>query len=200
MNEQCLRKVISRSQTDINSLNLGGGPMSIPHLGSLARIAALAVIPIALSSCGGEAEATGPHTDQAGHLLKVQTYKFFFGTTLSEVKVTDELFDKYVPCGDNRFKLTYAVAGRPASFATTKSEHIRSASEKVEPGEIIDDLARFVPTVGTFTVAERKSGDPTLKLTNTQTNTHLTLHSPETNRLVISGETDCLRKPRVQTH
>ncbi|MGH3391930.1 MAG: hypothetical protein ACRDOO_23915 [Actinomadura sp.] len=175
--------------------------MPIPHLGSLARLAALAVIPIALSGCGGDAEATSPHTDQAGHLLKVQTYKFFFATTLSEVKVTDELFDKYVPCGENRFKLTYAVAGRPASFATTNSGNIRSASDKaVESGAIIDDLARFVPTVGTFTVAERKSGDPTLKLDNAKTNTHLTLHSPEPNRLVISGETDCLRKPRVQTH
>jgi hypothetical protein len=174
--------------------------MPILHLGPLARVAALAVAPILLAGCG-QSTPPGQTVDDAGHLLKVQTYKFLFATTAADVKATDELYDKYIPCGNNLFKLTYAVAGRPASNAATGSAKIRSASDKaVTPSEIIDDLVDFVPQVGTFNVAERRSGDPTVKLVNAQTKTHLTLHSPAPNRLMITGETDCLRKAKVRTH
>jgi hypothetical protein len=52
---------------------------------------------------------------------------------------------------------------------------------------------RFSPEVGNFTVAAHSADGATVKLVDTATRTRLTLYSPTMDRLVISGETNCLR-------
>jgi hypothetical protein len=176
--------------------------MAFPHLSPLARVATLTVIPFLLAGCGGgegNARTIPPGVADAGHNLDVQVYKFLFATTAADVQVTDALRDKDVPCANGTVKRTYAVAFRTASRATTGSGTIKSASDKkASPKEVIDDLIDFVPQVGTFTVT--RSGDDTLKLVNAKMHTRLTLHSPAPDRLVISGETDCLRKQSTGGH
>jgi len=165
------------------------------HFGPLMRVATLAAMSFLLAGCGKDASPI-PTADQAGHSLQDQVYKLLFVTDVQDSQITDAAFDKYVPCGGGKVKVTYAVAGKPTRFATIGGSAVSRVETKktATPSQIIDDLVRFLPEVGTFSITERRSADATVKLVNAKTYTRLTLHSPGPDRLMISGETDCLRK------
>jgi hypothetical protein len=158
-------------------------------------VAAAVVLPILLFGCG-KSKPTGPDAAQAGDDLGSQVYKFLFVTTTIDVKVSDALYDKYVPCQNGLVKLTYAVSGK-ATSAYGSSVSRTETKKAAKPREIIDDLVRYLPQVGTFSVAHRPGDNATVDLVNTVTHTRLTLHSSGPNRLAISGETDCLRAGKL---
>jgi len=172
--------------------------MPIPHFGSLVRAAAAPVVLcLLLAGCGKSAAATGPNVDQAGHDLLNQVFKFLWATTTAQTKTTDALFDKYIPCGNGKVKLTYAVEGKPTNYAATGSVMPRTgAKTHASSTQIIDDLARYQSEVGTFSV--QRPDPSTLKLVDTTTRVRITLHSPALDRLMITGETDCLKKAAVR--
>jgi hypothetical protein len=160
------------------------------------------VIPVAVSAalsaallggCGGSARKE-PNADQVGNMLQDQISKMITATTLTDTKVTDDLFDRYVSCGNGKVKITYSVSGKPTTYAATGSM-VASAETKraATPKQIVDDLMRFSPQVGDFKVTERAADGATVKLADATTRTRLTLYSPAKDRLVVSGETDCLR-------
>jgi hypothetical protein len=165
--------------------------MLVPRFGRLVVLAgASAIGSIMLVGCGDDGPVV-PRADQAGHTLKVQVYKMFIATTMIDVKVTDPAFDKYVPCGDDKVKLTYAVTGKPTTFAAAGSFVTRTETkEKAAPRAIIDDLLKYMPQVGTFAVT--RSDDATARLVSSTTYTRMTVHSSGPNQLTIAGETDCL--------
>jgi hypothetical protein len=171
--------------------------MPIFRLRKPVCVAAAVVLPILLFGCG-KSKPTGPDAAQAGDDLGSQFYKFLFVTTTTDVKVTDPLYDKFVPCQNGLVKITYAVSGKATTLYGSSVSRIETKTA-AKPREIIDDLVRYLPQVGTFTVAHRPGDNATVDLVNAATHTRLTLHSPGPNRLAISGETDCLRAGKL-TH
>ncbi|HEU5158229.1 MAG TPA: hypothetical protein VFU43_14620 [Streptosporangiaceae bacterium] len=168
--------------------------MAISHLGPLVRVTAPVAMVVLLAGCGKSDSAAAPDVDQVGHTLLNQVYKMLYATDSADSKVTDALNDKYVPCGDGKVRLTYAVTARTTSFATNTVAFTNPKAKKTAtPQRIIDDLLAFLPEVGTFKVVERADNGTTAKLVNAETFTRLTLHSPATDQLMISGETDCLK-------
>ncbi|HZB29516.1 MAG TPA: hypothetical protein VE465_05050 [Streptosporangiaceae bacterium] len=168
--------------------------MAIARLGSLARVAAPVVMPVVLLAGCGASAPDEPNADQVGSVLLDQISKVTFATRTIDTKVTDDLFDKYVPCADGKVKITYSISGKPTTYAATGSVPANTETRRTAtPKQIIDDLTRYVPEVGNFTVAERSADGATVKLVDAPTRTRLTLHAPATDRLVVSGETDCLR-------
>jgi hypothetical protein len=168
--------------------------MASPRLGSSVRIAAPVVMSVTLlAGCGGSAAPAEPNADQVANMLLDQISKMTRATTTNN-KVTDDLFDSYVSCGNGKVKITYSVSGTPTTYAVTGSMVANTKTKRTAtPKQIIDDLTRFAPEVGNFTVAERSADGATVKLVDAPTRTRLTLHSPAKDRLVVSGETDCLR-------
>jgi hypothetical protein len=165
--------------------------MPVPQLGRAVSAGAAAVLAFLLVGCGNDTPA-GPRADQAGMTLQNQVYKILIVTTVIHPQVTDPLFDKYIPCGDGRVKLNYAVAGTATTFATKTSLATRAETKATAaPREIIDDLVRYLPNLGTFSVTRNDAA--TARLASAQANTRLTLHSPGPNKLTITGETNCLR-------
>jgi hypothetical protein len=168
--------------------------MAIPRLGSSVGITVAVVMSVTLLAGCGASAPKEPNADQVANMLQDQISKMIVATTTTDTKVTDDLFDKYVSCGNDKVKITYSVSGKPTTYAATgsmvaKTETKRSAT----PKQIIDDLMRFSPEVGNFTVAEHSADGATVKLVDAATRTRLTLHSPAKDRLVVSGETNCLR-------
>jgi hypothetical protein len=165
--------------------------MPIPRLGQVAIVGAAAIMSLLLVGCGDD-QPSGPRADQAGRNLAVQVYKILLAATVIDTKITDPLDDNYVPCGDDKVKVTYAVNGTATSFATIEPHVTRTETKKVAtPRQIIDDLVSYMPQVGTFSVT--RSGDATAQLVSRDTFTRLTLHSPGPNKLAVTGETSCLR-------
>jgi hypothetical protein len=166
--------------------------MPIPHFGPLPRaVAGSAVMAALLAGCAKSVPST-PNVDQVAHTLQTQVYKLLDATWTTGPRITDALFDKYVPCGDGKVKVTYAVAGKPVTFATRSIVSTNAAKRPAAPTQIIDDLVRYIPQIGSFSIEKRADHGTTVKLVSTGTRTRLTLHSPGPGRLVISGETDCL--------
>jgi hypothetical protein len=170
--------------------------MSIPRLGPSARCTVLIATSILVAGCG-QPRPLGPTVDQAGHDLSTQFYKLLFATPTEDIKVTDPLFDKYLPCGPGKVKLTYTVSGKRTPFAPPVET---VGSSPATPGDVIDELVRRLPEVGTFTIAERDGQNDSVQVVNAKTHTRLTLRSPGKDELVISGETDCLRRGTTRTH
>jgi hypothetical protein len=168
--------------------------MVIPRLGSSVRIAApVAMSVILLAGCGASAPKE-PNADQVANMMLDQISKMIVATVTTNTNVTDDLFDRYVSCGNGKVKITYSVSGTPTTFAATGSMVANTGTKRTAtPKQIIDDLTRFAPEVGNFTVAARSVDGATVKLVDAPTRTRLTLHSPAKDRLVVSGETDCLR-------
>ena len=165
--------------------------MPVSQLGRVVLVGAAAVMSVLLVGCGNDKPA-GPRADQAGMILQNQVYKILIVTTVINPRVTDPLFDKYIPCGNDKARLTYSVAGTATTFATNTTVVTRSETKTTaKPREIIDDLVRYLPNLGTFSVT--RNGDATARLVSTQSPTRLTLHSPGPNKLTITGETNCLR-------
>jgi hypothetical protein len=175
-----------------------GDPMPNARLRTPVCVAAAVVLPILLFGCG-ESKPTGPDAAQAGDDLGSQVYKFLFVTTTTDVKVTDPLYDKFVPCQNGLVKITYAVSGKANRFATGSFVTRNETKKSAKPREIIDDLVRYMPQVGTFAVVQHPGDNATVDLVNTATHTRLKLHSSGPNRLAINGETDCLRAGKL-TH
>jgi hypothetical protein len=167
--------------------------MAIPHLGPFVRVTAPIVMTVLLVGCGDSGSST-PDVDQVGHAMQTQILKLQLATTVTDSRVTDELFDKYVPCGNGKVKVTYAVTGRPTTYATGSSNSKLETRKTAMPKQIIDDLVGYLPELGTFTVAERTPDGSTVKLVNAETHTRLTLSSPGRDRLTLYGETDCLKR------
>jgi hypothetical protein len=168
--------------------------MVIPRLGSSVRIAAPVVMSVALLVGCGASAPDEPNADQVGNTLLDQISKMIFATRTTNTKVTDDLFDKYVPCGNDKVKITYSISGTPTTYAATGSIPADTQTKRTAtPKQIIDDLTRYAPQVGNFTVAERSADGATVKLVDAPTRTRLTLRVPAKDLLVVSGETDCLR-------
>lgn len=171
--------------------------MAFPRLGSSVRVAAPFVLPFVLpvallaAGCGAETHKE-PNADQVGNMLLDQISKMIVATSTTDNKVTDDLFDKYVSCGNGKVKITYSVSGRPTTYAMGTVVANTSVKRTATPKQIIDDLTRFAPQVGDF-VVRRSADGATVRLVDAKTHTKLTLYSPAKDRLVVSGETDCLR-------
>jgi hypothetical protein len=174
------------------------GMMAIPRLGSSVGVTVSVAVSVGASAAllvgCGRSEPDTPNADQVANMLLDQISKVTTATTTTHTKVTDDLFDSYVRCGDGKVKITYSVSGTPTTYAATNMTVTSSETKRTAtPKQIIDDLVRYVPEVGSFTVSERSADGATVKLRNAETRTRLMLHSPAKNRLVVSGETDCLR-------
>jgi predicted small lipoprotein YifL len=168
--------------------------MATPRLGSSAGITLPVMMAVTLlAGCGGSGPKE-PNADQVANMLQDQISKLMSATVTLDTKVTDDLFDKYVACGNGKVKITYSVSGTPTIYAASGSMVANTKTKRTAtPKQIIDDLTRYSPQVGNFTVAERAADGATVKLVDAATRTRLTLHAPAKNRLVVSGETDCLR-------
>lgn len=165
--------------------------MSIPR-----RRTALIAMSILMAGCG-RPRPLGPTVDQAGHDLSTQFYKLLFAASAEDVKVTDPLLDTYISCGAGKAKLTYAVTGKRTPFAPS-AETV--GSSPATPGDVVGELLRRLPEVGTFTIAARAERNDSVQVVNAKTHTRLTLQSPGKGELVISGETDCLRRGTTHRH
>jgi hypothetical protein len=168
--------------------------MPISHLGPLVRVVAAAPVAMSLVLAGcGKSEPPAPNVDQIGHTMQTQVYKLLFATSTTNPQITDALFDKYTSCGNGTVKLTYAVSGKATTFATGSAISRNETKTHATPTQVIDDLVRFMPELGTFKIVARADQGTTVKLVNAATHTRLTLHSPGRDMLQISSETDCLK-------
>jgi predicted small lipoprotein YifL len=167
--------------------------MAFPRLGSSVGIAVPVVMSVALLAGCGSSGPSEPNADQVANMLLDQISKMIVATTVTNTKVTDDLFDRYVSCGNGKVKITYSVSGTPTTYATSAAVANTEIKRTATPKQIIDDLMRFAPQVGDFTVTARAADGATVKLVDASTRTRLTLNSPGNNRLVVSGETYCLR-------
>jgi hypothetical protein len=199
-----------RCSADLSSAGirrLAEDMMAIPQL---VRFAAPVALSVLLVGCGSSTPAA-PDVDQVGHAMQTQVYKLLYATWTTNSKVTDALHDKYISCGNGKVKLTYAVSGTVTSFAATgpyvrrtetktnaktKTKTSANAKPPATPKQIIDDLVRYLPELGTFTVTERAADGATVKLVNANTYTRMVLHSPARDTLSIFAETDCLKAGR----
>lgn len=166
--------------------------MPIPHLGPPVRVGVVFIAVAALLAGCGKSEPPAPNVDQVAHTMQTQVYKLLEATWTTSIQVTDPLFDKYVPCDNGRVKVTYTVTGKPITFATGTIVATSAAKKPVASSRIIADLVRYLPELGTFSIVERADQGTTVKAVNAATRTRLTLRSPGPDRLVITGETDCL--------
>jgi hypothetical protein len=168
--------------------------MPIPRVGPLAGVTVAPVVTsILLAGCGTSARPA-PNVDQVAHTMQNQVYKLLEATWTADPRITDPLFDAYVPCGNGKVMVTYAVTGKRTVFAARPVVSGGAARARpATPSQIIDDLVRFLPEVGTFSVVGRTDHGATVQVVNTSTRIRLTLHSPGPDRLTISGQTDCLK-------
>lgn len=167
--------------------------MPIPHVGPLVGVIAGPVVASALLAGCGASPRPAPNVDQVAHTLQNQVYKVLEATWTEDPRITDPLFDAYVPCGHGKVRVTYAVSGKRSVFAAHPVISTNANKTPATPSQIIDDLVRFIPQVGTFSIVGRSDQGATVQLVNTSTRTRMTLHSPGPDRLTISGQTDCLK-------
>jgi hypothetical protein len=168
--------------------------MPTPHVGPLVGVIAVPVVLSAMLAGCGKPQQPAPNVDQVARTLQNQVYKLLEATWTTDPRITDPLFDAYVPCENGKVKVTYAVSGKRTAFAAQPViSKDATKAPPAGPSQIIDDLTRFLPQVGTFSILERADQGATLRLVNATTRTWLTLHSPGPDRLAISGETDCLK-------
>ena len=168
----------------------------VRHARLIGATATTTILSILAAGCAGTSGPPVPRADQAAHTLQVQVYKILVAASMIDVKITDPAFDAYLSCGNNKAKLTYAVTGTPETFAAARSITTRTETkQKAAPPDIITDLIKYLPQIGTFTIT--RNNPATAQAISPKTHTRMTLHSPQPNRLTITGETNCLKRDRA---
>src|SRR4051812_11888599 len=113
--------------------------MTFPRLGSSVRVAAPVVVSAALLAGCGAADPKEPNADQVANMMLDQISKLITATTVTDTKVTDDLFDSYVSCGNDKVKITYSVSGTPTTYASASFMAVNAETKrKVTPKQIID--------------------------------------------------------------
>jgi hypothetical protein len=130
---------------------------------------------LALAGCGTDE----PTAAEAGETLKAHITTLAKEANIRDVKVTDP-GGKDIPCGNDRAKRTYAIAGRDVAPQRT-------------PDMLKDGLLGALGRVASYelTNASEPISEP-YRVADDETKTVLILDSPGSGQYVVTGETRCL--------
>lgn len=131
---------------------------------------------LALTACG-ERE---PTATEAGATLKTHILKLLKEVNAQNIQITDP-GGKDIPCGDDKFKRTFAAVGH-------------GAPPYSQPIHMKDEMRGALGRVADYTGIGVPDLSKPAKVANKSANTVLILDASSTGEYLVSGETECLNQ------